>query len=224
MDTSPDAQGHTISHEAIDMWIYAHPKKRLIEHGICLPSRRWMRKKPSAGGRKPTIVGMRLFDERPDTADRKIPGNGEGDLIIGQDGAGACATLVERTTRYLIIVTLHLGCKADQVCDALTCRIQGYPDGAMRTLTRDQGGEVARHQRLTDDTGMDVFFAHPTAPGREEPMKTPTGSSAATCPKHLPITSHQPYVDTIADQLNDRPRKTLNWDTSERRLELLLRA
>ena len=53
MDTSPDAQGHTISHEAIDMWIYAHPKKTLIEHGICLPSRRWMRKKPPTGGRKP---------------------------------------------------------------------------------------------------------------------------------------------------------------------------
>ena len=62
MDTSPNTQGHTISHEAIDTWIYAHPKKTLIEHGICLPSRRWMRKKPPAGGRKPPIVGMRLID------------------------------------------------------------------------------------------------------------------------------------------------------------------
>ena len=62
MDTSPDAQGHTISHEAIYTWIYAHPKKTLIEHGICLPSRRWMRKKPPASGRKPPIVGMRLID------------------------------------------------------------------------------------------------------------------------------------------------------------------
>ena len=89
MDTSPDAQGHTISHEAIDTWIDAHPKKTLIEHGICLPSRRWMRKKPPASGRKPPIVGMRLIDERPDISDRKIPGNWEGDLIIGQDGASA---------------------------------------------------------------------------------------------------------------------------------------
>ena len=62
MDTSPDAQGHTISHEAIYTWIYAHPKKTLIEHGICLSSRRWMRKKPPASGRKPPIVGMRLID------------------------------------------------------------------------------------------------------------------------------------------------------------------
>ena len=110
----PDAHS-AISHEAIDTWIYAHPKKTLIEHGICLPSRRWMRKKPPAGGRKPPIVGMRLIDERPDISDRKIPGNWEGDLIIGQDGASACATLVERTTRYLIIVALSLGREADQV-------------------------------------------------------------------------------------------------------------
>ena len=89
MDASPDAQGHTISHEAIYTWIYAHPKKTLIEHGICLPSRRWIRKKPPASGRKPPIVGMRLIDERPDISDRKIPGNWEGDLIIGQDGASA---------------------------------------------------------------------------------------------------------------------------------------
>ena len=89
MDNSPHAQGHTISHEAIYTWIYAHPKKMLIEHGICLPSRRWMRKKPPAGGRTPPIVGMRLIDERPDIADRVIPGNWEGDLIIGKDGASA---------------------------------------------------------------------------------------------------------------------------------------
>ena len=88
MDTSPDAHS-AISHEAIDTWIDAHPKKTLIEHGICLPSRRWMRKKPPARGRKPPIVGMRLIDERPDISDRKIPGNWEGDLIIGQDGASA---------------------------------------------------------------------------------------------------------------------------------------
>ena len=89
MDSSPHAQGHTISHEAIYTWIYAHPKKTLIEHGSCLPSRRWMRKKPPAGGRKPPIVGMRLIDERPDIDDRMIPGNWEGDLIIGKDGASA---------------------------------------------------------------------------------------------------------------------------------------
>lgn len=75
-----------ISHEVIDTWIYARPKKALIEYGIRLPSRRWMRKEPPQQVGAPPIVGMRLIDERPDIADWKIPGNWEGDLIIGQDG------------------------------------------------------------------------------------------------------------------------------------------
>ena len=213
MDTSPDAQGHTISHEAIYTWIYAHPKKTLIEHGICLPSRRWMRKKPPASGRKPPIVGMRLIDERPDISDRKIPGNWEGDLIIGQDGASACATLVERTTRYLIIVALPLGRKADQVCDALTRRIQGLPDGAMRTLTWDQGREMARHQRLTHDTGVEVFFAHPHSPWERGTNENTNRLIRRYLPKGTPITSHQPYLDAIAYELNNCPRATLGYRT-----------
>lgn len=213
MDTSPDAQGHTISHEAIYTWIYAHPKKTLIEHGICLPSRRWMRKKPPTGGRKPPIVGMRLIDERPDISDRKIPGNWEGDLIIGQDGASACATLVERTTRYLIIVALPLGRKADQVCDALTRRIQGLPDGAMRTLTWDQGREMARHQRLTHDTGVEVFFAHPHSPWERGTNENTNRLIRRYLPKGTPITSHQPYLDAIAYELNNCPRATLGYRT-----------
>ena len=213
MDTSPDAQGHTISHEAIYTWIYAHPKKTLIEHGICLPSRRWMRKKPPTGGRKPPIVGMRLIDERPDIADRKIPGNWEGDLIIGQDGASACATLVERTTRYLIIVALPLGRKADQVCDALTRRIQGLPDQAMRTLTWDQGREMARHQRLTHDTGVDVFFAHPHSPWERGTNENTNRLIRRYLPKGTPITSHQPYLDAIAYEPGNCPRATLGYRT-----------
>ena len=213
MDTSPDAQGHTISHEAIYTWIYAHPKKTLIEHGICLPSRRWMRKKPPASGRKPPIVGMRLIDERPDISDRKIPGNWEGDLIIGQDGASACATLVERTTRYLIIVALPLGRKADQVCDALTRRIQGLPDQAMRTLTWDQGREMARHQRLTPGTGVEVFFAHPHSPWERGTNENTNRLIRRYLPKGTPITSHQPYLDAIAYELNNCPRATLDYRT-----------
>ena len=212
MDNSPDAHS-AISHEAIDTWIDAHPKKTLIEHGICLPSRRWMRKKPPASGRKPPIVGMRLIDERPDISDRIIPGNWEGDLIIGQDGASACATLVERTTRYLIIVALPLGRKADQVCDALTRRIQGLPDGAMRTLTWDQGREMARHQRLTPGTGVEVFFAHPHSPWERGTNENTNRLIRRYLPKGTPITSHQPYLDAIAYELNHCPRATLGYRT-----------
>ena len=213
MDTSPDAQGRTISHEAIYTWIYAHPKKTLIEHGVCLPSRRWMRKKPPAGGRTPPIVGMRLIDERPDIADRMIPGNWEGDLIIGKDGASACATLVERTTRYLIIVALPLGRRADQVCDALTRRIQGLPEGAMRTLTWDQGREMARHQRLTPGTGVNVFVAHPHSPWERGTNENTNRLIRRYLPKRTPITSHQPYLDAIAYEPGNCPRATLGYRT-----------
>ena len=192
MDNSPHAQGHTISHEAICTWIYAHPKKTLIEHGICLPSRRWMCKKPPAGGRKPPIVGMRLIDERLDIADRMIPGNWEGDLIIGKDGASACVPLVERTTRYLIIVALPLGHRADQVCDALTRRIHGLPEGALRTLTGSQGPEMARHQRPTHNTGVDVFFAHPNSPWERGTNENTNRLIRRYLPTETPITSHQP--------------------------------
>ena len=84
--------------------------------------------------------------KRPDIADRMIPGNWEGDLIIGKDGASACATLVECTTRYLIIVALPLRRRADQVCEALTRRIHVLPEGGMRTLTRDQGSVIGCKQ------------------------------------------------------------------------------
>ena len=161
----------------------------------------------------PPIVGMRLIDERPDIADRKIPGNWEGDLIIGQDGASVCATLVERTTRYLIIVALPLGRKADQVCDALTRRIQGLPDQAMRTLTWDQGREMARHQRLTPGTGVEVFFAHPHSPWERGTNENTNRLIRRYLPKGTPITSHQPYLDAIAYELNNCPRATLDYRT-----------
>ncbi len=112
---SPAAGGRTISHEAIYTWVYAHPKKILVEHGIVLPSRRWARKRAPVGGCKQPMVGMRLIDERPAIDDRVVPGNWEGDLIIGKDGASACATVVERTTRYLVLVGLPLGRRADPV-------------------------------------------------------------------------------------------------------------
>ena len=213
MDNSPHAQGHTISHEAIYTWIYAHPKKTLIEHGICLPSRRWMRKKPPAGGRKPPIVGMRLIDERPDIADRMIPGNWEGDLIIGKDGASACATLVERTTRYPIIVALPLRRGTDQVCNALTRRIQG----------------PTRRNDANTDTGPKPRNGPPPAPHprhwrggvcRSPPQPLGERNQRKHQPTHPPLptqgtpnASHQPYLDAIAYELNNCPRATLGYRT-----------
>ena len=211
MDTSPDAHS-AISHEAIYTWIYAHPKKTLIEHGICLPSRRWMRKKPPASGRKPPIVGMRLIDERPDISGRKIPGNWEGDLIIGQDGASACATLVERTTRYLIIVALPLGRKADQVRRAhpphpgISRPSDANTDMGPRTGNGPPPAPHPRHWR-------GCFFAHPHSPWERGTNENTNRLIRRYLPKGTPITSHQPYLDAIAYEPGNCPRATLGYRT-----------
>ena len=152
-------------------------------------------KKPSAGGAQTTHCRHAIDRlKRPDIADRMIPANWEGDLIIGKDGASACATLVERTTRYLIIVALPLGRRADQVCDALTRRIHGLPEGAMRTLTWDQGREMARHQRLTPGTGVEVFFAHPHSPWERGTSENTNRLIRRYLPKGTPITSLSPTL------------------------------
>lgn len=128
-------------------------------------------------------------------------------------GPVRASTLVERTTRYLIIVTLPLGRRADQVCDALTRRIHGLPEGAMRTLTWDQGPEMARHQCLTPGTGVEVFFAHPHSPWERGTNENTNRLIRRYLPKGTPITSHQPYLDAIAYEPGNCPRATLGYRT-----------
>jgi len=110
-------------------------------------------------------------------------------------------------------VALPLGRKADQVCDALTRRIQGLPDGAMRTLTWDQGREMARHQRLTPGTGVNVFVAHPHSPWERGTNENTNRLIRRYLPKETPITSHQPYLDTIAHEPDNYPRAALGYHT-----------
>ena len=149
----------------------------------------------------------------PGIAERMIRGNWEGDLIIGKDGASACAPLVERTTCYLIIVALPLGHRADQVCDALTRRIHVLPEGAMRTLTWDRGPEMARHQRLTPGTGVEVLVTHPHSPWERGTNDNTNRLIRRYLPTGTPITSHQPYLDTIAGEPGNCPRSTLGYRT-----------
>ena len=101
------------------------------------------------------------------------------------------------------------------MCDALTRRIRALPDGAMSTLTWDQGSEMARHQRLTAATGIDVFFAHPHSPWERGTNENTNRLVRRYLPKGTPITSHQPYLDAIADELNNCPRATLDYLTPQ---------
>jgi len=157
----------TVSHEAIYTWIYALPKGELAREGILLrtgrTSRRPRGRRSSPGAR---IVGMTSIDARPaEIADRAVPGHWEADLVIGKAGKTAMATLVERTSRYLVPVALPAGRRdATTTCNALISSVADMPTHLVKTLTWDQGSEMAGHAAFSLATAVDVYFAHPHSP------------------------------------------------------------
>ena len=224
MKHSPEAQGRTVSHEAIYRWIYAHPKGELAWSGILLRSKRTKRKSrrplgERTGGR---IVGMVSIDDRPEDAALRVPGAWEGDLIVGAGNRTAAATLVERHSRYVIILGLPEGKKADPLADVLIDRVHDLPAHLRGSLTWDQGTEMARHAQLTMATNLPVYFAHPHSPWERPTNENTNGLIREYIPKGIPITSNQAYLDAIADELNDRPRQTLGFRTPREVFERLL--
>lgn len=216
MTKSPDADGRTISHEAIYQWIYALPKGELAKAGILLRSKQTQRKRRKPLGQRTggRIIGMVSIDDRPEVAsDRRVPGSWEGDLIIGRAGKSAAATLVERTSRYVMICGLPEGKKADGLADVLIDTVHGMPAQVQGTLTWDQGTEMARHAALTLATDLPVYFAHPHSPWERPTNENTNGLIREYLPKGTDITCHQPYLDAIADELNDRPRAVLGFRT-----------
>lgn len=216
MDGSPEAHGRVVSHEGIYRWIYALPKGELARVGIMLRSKRTRRKpRKAAGARaKAPIVGMISIDDRPAAAtDRRVPGAWEGDLIIGAGGKSAAATLVERKSRYVILRGLPFGKNADGLNEVLIDTINDLPTHIRGSLTWDQGTEMARHAALTLATGMPVYFAHPHSPWERPTNENTNGLIREYLPKGTEITSHQPYLDAIAAEINNRPRATLGYYT-----------
>ncbi len=225
MTHSPDAQGHTVSHEAIYRWIYALPKGELAKSAIMLRSKRTRRRRRSVlgdrtGGR---IIGMVSIDDRPDTAsDRRVPGSWEGDLIIGKGGTTAAATLVERASRFVLLCGLPEGKKSDGLADVLIDTIHALPAQVRGCLTWDQGTEMARHAALTLATDLPVYFAHPHSPWERPTNENTNGLIREYLPKGTAITDHQPYLNAIADELNDRPRAVLGFLTPREAFTKLL--
>ena len=216
MEHSLPAEGKTVSHEAIYRWIYAHPKGELLDAGILLRSKRTVRKRRKplgerTGGR---IVGMVSIDDRPEhVAGRRVPGAWEGDLIIGRAGKTAAATLVERTSRFVILLGLSMGKDSVGLADVLIDRVTDLPRHLRGSLTWDQGTEMARHAQLSVATDMPVYFAHPHSPWERPSNENTNGLIREYLPKGTDITDHQPYLNAIADELNDRPRQTLGFLT-----------
>ena len=203
----------SISHEAIYTWFYAQPKGELKDLGITLRSGRDQRK---PRGRKKTpgakIVGMRSIEERPaEAAGRQVPGHWEGDLVIGKGGKSAMGTLVERVSRYLCPVALPAGHDAASVKNALFDAVHGLPAHLRRSLTWDQGTEMAAHAALTVAADLPVYFAHAHSPWERGTNENTNGLIREYLPKGTEIPGDMNYLWAIADELNNRPRAILGF-------------
>jgi IS30 family transposase len=206
----PDDQACRVSHEAIYQWVYAQPVSTLARELISLRTGR----KTRSGGRRPPaaprIREPRYIDERPAEAQgRALPGHWEGDLVIGQGGRTAVATLVERTSRFLILVPLT-GRDSLTVGQAVIAATGGLPAAIRRSLTWDCGAEMARHATITA-TGLPVYFAHPHSPWERGSNENLNRIVREFFPKGVAITSDPNYLTMVASEINDRPRKIHNW-------------
>ncbi len=204
-----------LSRQTIYTSLYAMPKGQLRASLLALMRRRHKARKSQQGKNKinnGSIPDMTLIDLRPVEVEmRLIPGHWEGDLIIGKGNRSQVGTLVERTTLFVALIKLDSS-KADVAAEAFTRILNRFDSQMRRSMTYDQGGEMRHHKRLTQDTGVDVYFAHPRAPWERGISENTNGLLRQYLPKGTDLSLFsQEQLDDIAWLLNTRPRKTLGW-------------
>jgi IS30 family transposase len=239
----PDDGSMRISHEAIYQALYVQGRGALRRELVaCLRTGRALRvpRARSQGRAKQFVSPEVMISERPaEVADRAVPGHWEGDLILGLDSS-AVGTLVERTTRFTML--LHLprmqghgdqprahngpalaGHGAEAVRDAIAASIATLPDQLRRSLTWDQGAEMAQHAQLRIQTGLAIYFCDPHSPWQRATNENTNGLLRQYFPKGTDLSRHSGGdLAAVAAALNSRPRKTLGWRTPAEALNELL--
>jgi IS30 family transposase len=226
--TYPQDPEMQVSHESIYRTLFVQSRgalrRELTAHlrtGRVIRRPRGVRLPDGRGGRP----GILNISERPAEADdRAVPGHWEGDLVFGKN-MSPVATLVERSTRFLILVALPGGNHtADAVADALASAVSTLPAQLARSLTWDQGHEMAQHRRFTAATGIDVYFCDPKSPWQRGSNENTNGLLRQYLPRRLDFrTLTQADLDAIAQELNERPRQTLQFKTPSQALAEVLR-
>ena len=213
-----------VSHETIYMSLYVqgrgalrHELHRALRTGRAL--RRSKQSLPTGSGMIPDMV---LISERPsEVEDRAVPGHWEGDLIMGRRKT-CIGTLVERTTRYVMLLKLPDNTAA-AVRSAMSAKILTLPAELRRSVTWDRGKEMSQHLRFTIDTGVQVYFCDPNSPWQRGTNENTNGLLRQYFPKGTDLSAFtEGQLDTVAQELNERPRQTLGWMTPSQRLAELV--
>jgi len=211
----PDDPEMRVSPETIYQSLYVQSRGALKrELTVCLRTGRALRR-PSrkVGQRKNRIPNMINISERPaEVEDRAVPGNWEGDLVIGKQNQTAIGTLVERQTGYAMLLHLPDGYKPEQVRDVLAAKIQTLPESLRLSLTWDQGPEMRDWKQVSVDAGIEIYFCDPHAPWQRGTNENFNGLLRQYFPKGTDLAVHSAEdLDWVAAELNDRPRKRLGF-------------
>ena len=223
----PDDPEMRVSHETIYLSLFVQARGALRKELTRFLRSRHTTRRPRGhsvmNGQGQLRATLNIRERPAEANDRAVPGHWEGDLLMGKR-MHAMATLVERTSRFVMLVALPDGHSADVVADALASKITELPEQLRRSLTWDQGKEMAAHARFTIDTDVPVYFCDPRSPWQRGSNENTNGLLRQYFPKRSEIAHYtQADLDAVAAELNGRPRQTLGWRSPSQALDEALR-
>jgi transposase, IS30 family len=223
----PDDEEMRVSHETIYVSLYVQGRGELRRdlHQRLRTGRAVRKPRRQVGERRGRIAGMVNISQRPaEVEDRAVPGHWEGDLIMGSVASNsAIGTLVERASRYVMLLHLPHGHGANAVQEAMVAAMSRLPQTLRKTLTWDQGKEMSSHIAIAAATDLDIYFCDPHSPWQRGSNENTNGLLRQYFPKGTDLSGYHPdYLEFVANQLNTRPRKTLDWRNPAEALDTLL--